>query len=187
MRLGQDAERVLSMAAVIGRDFDVDLLARSTNTSEDEVLDILEAAAAVALVREQADTPGVTASPTRSSSTPCMKTSVPNRRARAHRQVGEALEELCGDQPGPRVGELARHWFSATQPIDLARAISYSRQAGDAALGALAPADALRYYAQALDLYPKPLTPIQFLASTWPSGSAPPSARRGIPLTATPS
>ena len=50
-----------------------------------------------------------------------------------------------------RVGELARHW-NAAQPIDLAKAIGYSRQAGDAALRALAPADALRYYAQALDL-----------------------------------
>ena len=77
----------------------------------------------------------------------------PTRRARAHRQVAEALEDLCGDRPGARVGELARHWFNATQPIDLAKAIDYSRQAGDAALGALAPADALRYYAQALDLY----------------------------------
>ena len=52
-----------------------------------------------------------------------------------------------------RVGELARHWFSATQPIDLAKAIGYSRQAADAALARSLPADALRYYAQALDLY----------------------------------
>ena len=62
--------------------------------------------------------------------------------------------------PGHRVGELARHWISATQPIDLAKAIDYSRQAGDAALAALAPADALRYYAQALDLSRSWPTPI---------------------------
>jgi predicted ATPase len=49
-RLGEDAERVLSMAAVIGRDFDLDVLARAAKKSEDEVLDILESAAAVALV-----------------------------------------------------------------------------------------------------------------------------------------
>ena len=58
-RLGQDAERVLSVAAVIGRDFDLDLLARATKTSEDDLLDILDAAAAAALVRELADTPGL--------------------------------------------------------------------------------------------------------------------------------
>ncbi len=63
------------------------------------------------------------------------------------------MEELCGDRPGTRAGELARHWFKATQPIDLTKAINYSRQAGDAALGALAPADALGYYIQALDLF----------------------------------
>ena len=75
------------------------------------------------------------------------------RQARAHRRVAEALEDLYGDRPGERVGELARHWINATQPIDLAKAIGYSRQAADAALDALAPADALRYYTQALDLY----------------------------------
>ncbi len=57
-RLGQDAERVLSVAAVIGRDFDVDVLSRATNTSVDAVLDILDAAAAVTLVRELADAAG---------------------------------------------------------------------------------------------------------------------------------
>ena len=55
-RLGKDAGRVLSVASVIGRDFDLDLLARATKTSEDDLLDILDAAAAVALVRELADT-----------------------------------------------------------------------------------------------------------------------------------
>ena len=49
---------MLSTAAVIGRDFDLDLLARATNTSEDDLLDILDAAASAALVRELADTPG---------------------------------------------------------------------------------------------------------------------------------
>ena len=63
------------------------------------------------------------------------------------------MEDLCGDRPGSRVGELARHWFSASQPVDLAKALDYSRQAGDAALDALAPADALRYYTQALELH----------------------------------
>ena len=77
----------------------------------------------------------------------------PTRGARAHRQVAEALEDLCGSTPGARVSELARHWVAAVQTVDLSKAIDYSRQAGDAALRALAPADALRHYTQALDLY----------------------------------
>jgi class 3 adenylate cyclase len=49
-RLGKDAGRVLSVASVIGRDFDLDLLARATKTGEDDLLDILDGAASVALV-----------------------------------------------------------------------------------------------------------------------------------------
>jgi class 3 adenylate cyclase/tetratricopeptide (TPR) repeat protein len=152
LRLGKEAGRILSMAAVIGRDFDLSLLANATKTNEEELLDILDAAAAVALVREVADSGRYTFAHALVQHTVYEDLGL-NRRARAHRQVAEALEDLCGHHPGPRVGELARHWIAATQPIDLAKAVSYSRQAGDAALAALAPADALRYYAQALGLY----------------------------------
>ena len=68
---------------------------------------------------------------------------------------------LSATVPGPGLGELARHWFSATQPIDLAKAIDYSRQAGDAALAALAPADALATTRRRSTSTPKPRTPIR--------------------------
>jgi class 3 adenylate cyclase/tetratricopeptide (TPR) repeat protein len=152
-RLGKDAGRVLSMAAVIGRDFDLDLLGRATKASEDELLDILDAAAAASLVRESADAPGHYNFAHALIQHTLYEDPGPTRRALAHRHVAEALEDLCGDRTGARAGELARHWFGATQPIDLTKAISYSRQAGDAALSALAPADALGYYGQALDLF----------------------------------
>ena len=151
-RLGKDAGQVLSMASVIGRDFDLDLLARATKTGEDELLDILDAAASVALVRELADTGRYSFAHALIQHT-LYEDLGHNRRGRSHRRVAEALEELCGGRPGQRVGELARHWTCATQPIDLAKAIAYSQEAGDAALAALAPGDALRYYAQALDLF----------------------------------
>ena len=150
-RLGKHAEQVLSVASVIGRDFDLDLLALATKTSEDDLLDILDAAASVALVREVADTGRYNFAHALIQHT-LYENLGHNRRARGHRQVAEALEDLCGDRTEARVGELARHWTCATEPIDLARAIRYSKQAGDAALSALAPGDALSYYAQALDL-----------------------------------
>ena len=158
-RLGTGAERVLSMAAVIGRDFDLDLLARATKTTEDELLDILEAAAAVALVRELADAPGHYNFAHALIQHTLYEDLGPTRRARAHRQVAEALEDLCGDRPGARVGELARHWFSATQPIDWRRPSTTPARRAMPRSAALAPADALRYYAQALDLYPQATDP----------------------------
>jgi len=155
VRLGKNAERVLGLAAVIGRDFDLDLLSRTTSISENDLLDILDAAAAVALVGEVGDTAG------RFSFTHALIQHTlyqdlgPTRRAHAHGRVAEALEELYGEHPGTRVGELARHFVAAIQPVEISKAITYSRQAGDAALTALAPADALRYYTQALELTSK--------------------------------
>ena len=119
---------------------------------------MLDSAAAVSLVRELADGPGRFNFAHALIQHTLSEDLGPTRRARAHRNVAEALEELCRGRPGTRVGELARHWIAA-QPIDLAKAIRYSCQAGDAALNALAPADALRYYAQALDLHTKIANP----------------------------
>ncbi len=152
IRLGKEAGRVLSVAAVIGRDFDLDLLAVATNSIGDDLLDVLDAAGTVALVRELADAPGHFTFSHALIQHTLYEYLGPTRRSRAHRQVAESLEQLCGDSPGSRVGELARHWFHAAQPIDRPKAIGYSRQAGDAALAALAPADALRYFVQALEL-----------------------------------
>ena len=152
-RLGPEAGNVLSTAAVIGRDFDFEVLALATNTNEDELLDILEAGTGAALIREVSATPG------RYSFTHALIQHTlyvdcgVTRRTRAHRRVAEALEELWQDRSCARLGELARHWVNTSQPVDLTKALDYSRRAGDAALEALAPADALRYYSQALDLY----------------------------------
>ena len=152
-RLGPKAEMVLSLAAVIGRDFDLDLLATASKTSEEELLDILDAATTAALVRDLGETQGHLSFAHALIQHTLYEDLAPHRRAAAHRVVAEALEGICGGRPGNRIGELARHWFSATQPKNLAKALDYSRQAADAALRALAPGDALRYYTQALDLY----------------------------------
>jgi class 3 adenylate cyclase len=152
-RLGVVAGRILSTAAVIGRDFDIDLLARAADLAADELLDLLDTAVAAALVREGRGSPGQYTFAHALIQHTLYEELGPTRRARTHRRVGEALEQLCGPRPGPRVGELARHWFNGRQPGDRTKALDYSRKAADAALEALAPADALRYYTQALDLY----------------------------------
>jgi len=151
-RLGRDVSRVLPLAAVIGREFDLDLLARVTERTEDELLDLLDAATAVALVREVPSAPGRYCFAHALIQHTLYQDLGSTRLARAHRQVAEAIEAIVGDRPGHRVGELAHHWISATQPVNIAKAISYARQAGEAALAALAPDDAVRYFSQALQL-----------------------------------
>ena len=151
-RLGDRAERSLSIAAVIGRRFDFDLLTRATRFPEDEVLEILQAATAAALVREVAGPPGHYTFAHALIRHTIYESLGPTRRSRAHKQVAEALEDICGGHPGPRLGELARQWLNASGGSASERAIRYARQAGDAALSALAPADALRYFTQATEL-----------------------------------
>ncbi len=150
-RLGPPEGRLLTVAAVIGRDFDLDLLAAAAQVSEDEALDGLESAADVALVREVGESPGRYSFSHALIQHTLYESLGPTRRARLHRSLAEALEVLCQSHPGVRIGELARHW-SAAQPADPVRAIEYSRQAGDAALQALAPDEAVSHYTRALDL-----------------------------------
>jgi class 3 adenylate cyclase len=151
-RLGTQAGRVLSMAAVIGRDFDFDLLDAVTDLGQDEVLDILDAACGAALVREVPDVPG-RYSFSHALTQHTLYGFLPRvRRTRAHRQVAEAIEAIVGQTSGARVGELAHHWLSASQPANATKAIGYARQAGETALAALAPDDAVRYFSRALHL-----------------------------------
>ena len=153
VRLGEGSQRILSLASVIGLEFDLDLLSEASEIPEDALLDLLDAARAVALIREHPDGGGST--PSRH---PLIQHLVYEelgsaRQARYHRVIGEALETLGGERPGFRVSELARHWVNATKMVDLLKAIDYSKQAADAALAGLAPDDAVGYYTQALDLY----------------------------------
>lgn len=151
-RLGADALRVLSTAAVIGRDFDLELLARATGSDEDDLLDLLEAAESAALVREPATVAGRFTFTHALIQRTLYHDLSHNRRARTHERVAEALEDLTGGRPGARVGELAHHWAQAMRPANGHKAADYAAQAGDAALAALAPAEAVRWYTQALDL-----------------------------------
>ncbi len=57
-RLGSDARTALSAAAVIGRDFDLDLLLAVVELPETRLLDLLDEAVAASLLRESSRTGG---------------------------------------------------------------------------------------------------------------------------------
>jgi class 3 adenylate cyclase len=149
-RLGEGAKRVLCLASVIGREFELDLLAHASERSEDDVIDILDGAGVTDLVYEVSDAPGRFTFSHALIQRTLYQDMGATRRVRAHRRVAEAIEDLCGANTTGRVGELAHHWASATQPVDTSKAVSYAHQAADAALAALAPDEAVRYFTQAL-------------------------------------
>ena len=182
--LGAPTRDVLSMAAVIGRDFDADVLARVADLDEDTVIDGCDRAVAAALLTE-GDGPGRYTFAHAADRARALRRSL-CRPAGAHPPAG------CGGargarwrRPGDRVGELAYHWARATQPPDAGKAIAYAQQAGDRALAQLAPDEALRWYRDALDLLDRASDRRPaLLGPRSSSGSATRSGRRVIPRTA---
>ncbi|MFL5782621.1 MAG: ATP-binding protein [Thermoleophilaceae bacterium] len=150
-RLSDDGRRALSVAAVIGRDFDVDLLARVLETDQDSLLDLLEEATAASVIDEASPVGRFTFAHALINHTLYEDLSR-TRRARIHARVATELEAICGDDPSERVAELAHHWGHAATADEPSKAVAYARQAGERALEKLAPADAVRWFGQALDL-----------------------------------
>lgn len=150
-RLGGDTHSVLTTAAVVGREFDAEVIAGAADLDEDEVIERLEGSMSAGLI---AELPGGTG---RFTFTHALVQHTlygelsATRRARLHRRVAEAIEGIVGDQPGSRVGELANHWFAAVRPAELERAMDYAVKAGQRALEASAPDEAVRWFAQALE------------------------------------
>jgi class 3 adenylate cyclase/tetratricopeptide (TPR) repeat protein len=147
--LGPECHRVLTMASVIGRDFDLELLEHVVDADGDHLIDLCDAAVRARLLQEH-ERGGYTFAHALIERALYDELSG-NRRARAHRAVAEALEELHGDHPGFRSGVLAHHWAHAVRPTDAGKAIEYARRAGDHALATLAPDQAVRWYTQALE------------------------------------
>ena len=149
--LGEETERALSMASVIGRDFDLSVLATLLGDDELELMDRMEQAIAAGLLSED----GTTAGRYRFVHALIQHTLYQDlsaaRRQRAHLRVAEVLEDTDTDDP-ERLAALARHWLAATRQADVTKAVYYARRAGQVALGAYAPADAVAWFSQALEV-----------------------------------
>lgn len=152
-RLGEEAHRILTTASVIGREFDVDVLCRVADIDIDRLLDVIDSASAAALVTEL-ETAGryrFTHALVEHALYAELSTA---RRQRAHLKVAEILEATpdLSTSESARVGDLARHWQAATKPADATKAIEYTRLAADMAMATFSPADAVRWYSQAVEL-----------------------------------
>jgi len=159
-RLGDEATRVLCLASVIGREFDVSVLALLADIDDDPLLDLMDTAVAAAVLVESGNADRYRFAHALIQHSLYEELS-PARRARAHQRVAETLETQATTEDATTLAELAHHWVVATRPADLDKALGYVRRAGDAARDALAPEDAIRWYEQALDLLDRSSAPDQ--------------------------
>jgi tetratricopeptide (TPR) repeat protein len=151
-RLGGDAVTVLRAAAVIGLNFDLDLLVELVDLDEDSVLDVLEAATIASLVEDAPEqVGGFTFRHGLVQQTLAQDLSA-TRRQRIHRRIAEVLQTRVGTNLASPA-ELAVHFIAATRPVDADQAVHYATAAGDAAMEALASVDAVNWYSQALALH----------------------------------
>lgn len=151
-RLGEETLKSLTTASVIGQEFDVVLLADVSDSDEDDLLKLLEGAAAAGILTEVPG-PGERYRFRHSLTRNTLQAGLSDgRRRRMHRRVAESLEAAVGGDPGDRVGELATHWLAAAEPVDGAKATHYARLAGQQAEAHLAPDEAVRWFATALEV-----------------------------------
>lgn len=151
-RLGDEAFDALKLAAVIGRDFDLGLLAAAVGADEARLLDHLEAAVAASVLGESMEHVGSFRFAHALINQTLYDGLGATRRARMHLRVAVALEELYGTDPAEHLAELALHWRLAAVSIDKDKAAGYAVKAGQQALASLAPAEALKLFTDALDL-----------------------------------
>ncbi len=148
-RLADSSIEWLRGAAVIGRDFDAELLERVLGFDEERFLEALEEALDAGLVTEAPHEPGrYTFSHALIRETLYEGMSMA-RRTRIHRRIGIVLEKL-GDER--HISALALHFTRAAEPEDAERAIRYALRAGSQATAMLANEEAAEHYARALEV-----------------------------------
>jgi class 3 adenylate cyclase/tetratricopeptide (TPR) repeat protein len=142
-RLSEGAARALEYASVIGRDFDLAVLARMLEEPADRVLAGLEEALEARLVAEVAGAPGRFSFAHALVRQTLYEEFSAARRLTLHRRVAQTLEDVYGPDAGSHLPELAHHWLTAVPPAafdhaDRAKAVDYARQAARRAMDALA-------------------------------------------------
>ena len=147
-RLGAEVQQVLVAGAVMGRSFDLPVLARMLGKSDDQVLDQLERAEHAVLVRNVA---GDEFQFVHALVQQALYRDLGSaRRSRLHLRAAEALEALGLADTNPQ--EVAHHLVASGRREALLRAVAYCKQAGDTAIASLAPDEAVRQYREALNL-----------------------------------
>ncbi len=149
-RLSPRSRHELRAAAVLGRGFDLAVLAGVVGRPVLECLDPIDEATAAGLV-EPADGPGrhrfvhALVRDTVEAGLPAAE------RVRLHRAAVDAIRRHAGDRLDHYLADLARHWAVAAVAGERAVAAGWIERAAGAAVDALAFEDGARLYRLALD------------------------------------
>jgi DNA-binding SARP family transcriptional activator len=150
-RLSDYCRRLLSVASVLGREFELETLSWISERPKKQVLDLLDEALAARVIGDLPVGRGglrFCHALIRDSLYSDLGTT---ERLRLHRRAVGALEELYGAAREPRLAALAYHSIEAAPDGDVDKAIEYATRAGDQAVSLVAYEEAARLYAMALE------------------------------------
>jgi class 3 adenylate cyclase len=152
-RLSEAANRALKVAAVIGHEFDLRTLELAPAAAEDPMalLDVLEESCAARLIVELDGPPGRFGFNHTLVRQALLDALSATRRARLHRQIGEAIEA----QPGAAdlVGRLAYHYCAGAPAGSATRGVLFAEQAALEALEKLASEAAIVHLERGLKAF----------------------------------
>jgi len=145
-RLSPAAREIVTLAAVVGRGFDFELLQRLARVDERTLLGVVkELIAAQVIVEESQDRFAFRHVLTRQA---IYNDLLERERAALHRAVAEAAEQLDADSPNRHLDDLAYH-FSQAKVWE--KALAYAQQAGERAGRLHAPRAAVEHFTRALE------------------------------------
>jgi predicted ATPase len=154
--LSEQCRRLLTIAAVIGREFSLTVLEAAASLGsaapESAVLEVLDEAVAARLINAVPSSAGLytfSHALIRETLYEALSTA---QRIRLHGQVGSALEEVHQADLEPYVTELAFHFFQAAPGDAGEKAVAYAQRAGERAMKLLAYEEAVSHYARALQV-----------------------------------
>ncbi|MBN1661280.1 MAG: AAA family ATPase, partial [Anaerolineae bacterium] len=152
-RLGVDTQEALKLAAVLGREFDFDVLNAVWERGEDATLGALDELLRQRLIDEGRGTTARDYAFTHHKLQQVVYAAIPRRRRQqTHAQAGTAMEQLYAPRTEELAGEIAFHFREGMRHDQalMEKAIEYSLKAADQARLAYAQREAVGYYQEAL-------------------------------------
>ena len=151
-RLAEATLRLLTVAAVIGSEFELALLELISDLDEDDMAAALDEAVAAALLTEttEGDSESFSFSHALLRRTVLTRLTRANRR-RVHARVAAALDALKGDAA---LLEIAYHLCEALPAADREHALDYATRAAERATSGLAYAEGVELFTRALAILP---------------------------------
>lgn len=148
-RLPTRSRELLTLGAVIGRDFTVDVLERVAAEPAEEILELVDEAIVAGVVLDLVEDPGRFRFSHGLVRDVLYEELSSGDRVRLHRTVGEALEEVYAGDRESHVAELAHHFFEAAPTGRVDEAVDYAVAAGERAVAQLAYEEAVSRFRMA--------------------------------------